>query len=85
MRTEYGDTQSYAYAIRSDNISVQSVKADRSWHSQVEAFKTAINFHPAKTLDRVIAGAGIFSETSIALEDEPSLTSLDEDAKSLRL
>lgn len=77
---------SSTWDIRSGNISVHSVKADvRSWHLQVGAFKAAINFHPAKTLDMVVAGAGMFSETFIALEDEPRLTLLEEDAQSLRL
>ncbi|KAL0253365.1 hypothetical protein SLS55_010342 [Diplodia seriata] len=51
--------------------SVQFVKADtRSWQSQVSAFKAAIRFHPAQTLDTVVAGAGNFSETFIKREEQ---------------
>ncbi|KAF4303596.1 hypothetical protein GTA08_BOTSDO09533 [Botryosphaeria dothidea] len=72
------DGKKHAADLQAKGLKVQFVKTDvRSWEEQVAAFKTAINFHPHKTLDIVVGGAGTFSEMFL-LPDEPSITSLDD-------
>ncbi|KAL1639591.1 hypothetical protein SLS58_007791 [Diplodia intermedia] len=74
---EEGGNQ-HAKDLQARGLNVQFIKADtRSWQSQVSAFKAAIRFHPAQTLDTVVAGAGNFSETFITPEEQ-GLSSLDE-------
>ncbi|KAF2141543.1 uncharacterized protein K452DRAFT_287511 [Aplosporella prunicola CBS 121167] len=68
-----------ATELQAKGLRVQFVAADvTSWDSQVQAFKSAIRFHPAQTLDIVVCGAGIFGETFV-YPDEPDLKSLDQD------
>ncbi|EOD53102.1 hypothetical protein GTA08_BOTSDO09533 [Neofusicoccum parvum] len=73
------DGKKNATNLQAMGLPVQFVKADvRSWESQVAAFKAAINFHPHKTIDIVVGGAGTFSEMFIT-PNESGITSLDED------
>ncbi|KAL1615466.1 hypothetical protein SLS54_008997 [Diplodia seriata] len=67
---EEGGSQ-HAKDLQARGLNVQFVQADtRSWQSQVSAFKAAIRFHPAQTLDTVVAGAGNFSETFITRSEQ---------------
>ena len=41
------------------------------WHSQVNAFKNAINFTDRKSIDIVVAAAGVGGQTFVTVDEEP--------------
>ncbi|EKG15850.1 hypothetical protein MPH_06938 [Macrophomina phaseolina MS6] len=73
------DGKRHAAGLQAKGLKVQFITTDvRSWEAQVAAFKAAIKFHPRRTLDIVVGGAGTFSEMFLQ-PDEPAITSLDVD------
>ncbi|GME39440.1 Lipase GDSL [Neofusicoccum parvum] len=69
----------HTLSLQSQGHHVQFIRTDiASWPSQVAAFKAAIRFHPAQTLDTVIACAGVLGQPFL-LPSEGGIRSLADD------
>ncbi|KAF1815771.1 NAD(P)-binding protein [Eremomyces bilateralis CBS 781.70] len=56
----HSDGEKYAKELASKGLHVQFIQADvRSWDAQLQAFKSAIEFHPTHSLDIVVTAAGL--------------------------